>query len=698
MKRSPVLLIRFLIVVAGVILACRFSSSSTDTPSSTSTPRRTSTPRATGANQTYTNLDYGVTVLYPPDWSAEATDQEGVLTYFVSPDQNVIAVLIANPMEATDTLESVAEVFSASTLESLQNIEVLSSSSIQLADGTPALTTVATGTRSDGVKLKINMTLAVKSQLAFAFLIFGPPSNYNAREEEITGLVQSLLIGESSLGDMPRDQSLVLLGSESTNSRDYDPVTTHGSGDKLVFSGLVSFDRQLNLVPELAETWEVKDGVVYTFHLRQSALFHNGRPVTAQDVVYSWERAASPATASDTVLTYLGDIVGVKEMYEGKADHISGLVVMDEHTLQVTIDAPKPYFLLKLTYPVGFVVDQENVESGSEWYRTPNGTGPYRLKQWVRFQKIVYERNQDFYLEPPVIPYVVVQLYSGVGERLYETGAIDITGVSVSNLQRMLDPEEPLHADLVSGVSLCTTYVAFDTTQPPFDDVKVRQAFTMAFDRQKFIDVVWQGNALPAEGLFPPALPGYNPILEGLPYDPERARQLLSESKYGSPEGLPSITYTDYGFGSMTNPDVAALAQMWQQNLGVTITIENLEPNRFYDMVYSGIHGQVFSSNWCADYPDPENFADVLFYTGAQQNLSGYSNPEVDRLLEQARVEQDVTRRIRLYQQAEQIIVEDAPVLFLVHPLVYVLVKPYIQGYVLTPIDIPLERYLWIEK
>src|SRR3990172_1797245 len=181
--------------------------------------------------------------------------------------------------------------------------------------------------------------------------------------------------------DIPLDQALVLAGGESTNPRDYDPATTFSSGDKLIFSGLVSFNPKLNLTPDLAEKWDVNaEGTVYTFHLRTNAKFHNRRAVTARDVIYSWERAASPALASDTVLTYLGDIVGDRKMLAGRADHISGLTAPDEYTLQVTIDAPKPYFLLKLTYPTAFVLDRENVESGEEWYRKPNGTGPFKLR------------------------------------------------------------------------------------------------------------------------------------------------------------------------------------------------------------------------------------------------------------------------------------------------------------------------------
>jgi oligopeptide transport system substrate-binding protein len=247
---------------------------------------------------------------------------------------------------------------------------------------------------------------------------------------------------------------LVLAGGESTNPREYDPATTHGSGDKLAFSGLVAFDPQLSLVPDLALGWDISpDGQTYTLHLRPDARFHNGKPVTAHDVVYSWERAANPVTNSDTVLTYLGDIVGVPEVRNGQANHISGLQVIDDHTLQVIIDAPQPYFLLKLTSPTAFVLDRANVESGPDWYRSPNGTGPYRLARWESFKWLLYERNDDYHLEPPQIPDVIFQLYSGSPLRLYESGEIDVTGVGGNNLSRFTDPDEPMSQELLNGAS-----------------------------------------------------------------------------------------------------------------------------------------------------------------------------------------------------------------------------------------------------
>jgi oligopeptide transport system substrate-binding protein len=182
----------------------------------------------------------------------------------------------------------------------------------------------------------------------------------------------------------------------------------------------------------------------------------------------------------------------------------------------------------------------------------------------------------------------------------------------------------------------------------------------------------------------------------GLPYDPKRALQLLNESKYGGAAGLPPITFTQSG-GFYVDSDTAAMIQMWQQNLGVTINVESIDSNKYYDEVNAGHHGQLLSDGWCADYPDPQNFADVLFHSNSENNRGHYSNPDLDKLLEQARVEQDVNQRIQMYQKAEQMIVNDAPVLFTTHGLSFELVKPYIKGFVLTPIDIPIERYLSID-
>jgi oligopeptide transport system substrate-binding protein len=514
----------------------------------------------------------------------------------------------------------------------------------------------------------------------------------------IAAAVLTLAFGwkaDAGVQGYPREETLYLSGGESTDPREYDPATTRSSGDKRTFSGLFSFSPQLELANDLVESYTVRDGTVFTFVLRANARFHDGRAVTARDVAYSWERAADPATDSDTALTYLGDIVGVKEMKAGRADHIAGLRVIDDRTLEVTIDQPKPYFLAKLTYPTTFVVDRANVESGADWYRRPNGTGPYRLTSWTSMEEMVYERNDNFYLGAPAIRYIVIRLYSGVPIRLYESGEIDIGSVYWYDVPRVSDPENPLNAELTGGTDLCTLFMVFDNTRPPFDDIKVRQAFSLAFDRRQFVNIVYDGAALPAAGLYPPGMPGRREGLDALKFDPAAAQALLAESRYA--EDFPVVVVTDAGYGSALSSDLAAMAAMWKQNLGVTIRVENLQPEKFWDEIEAGRRGQMWSSGWCADYPDPENFADILFHTQGNVNDGGYSNPELDAILEAARIEADPAKRIGMYQQAEDIILRDMPVLFTIHYLSYALVKPYIKGYVFTPITIPIERYLSID-
>ena len=696
----PLLLISALILMACQISGLPFGGTAAPpTPAvqiATVAPNATAAP--TTAADTFSSPESGISVHYPSGWTTQPPAQgDNSMVTFFSPDQSVHAVLYDLPAQSGDTAQSVNDSTAASALQGLTNIKVVSDSTLSRQDGNQAWSRVVTAT-SGGNDLTINLTTVIYGSHAFFLLSFGATPDYQAHSNDIDALISQMSFSAPVVNGVNRNAALFEAGSESTNPRDYDPATTHGAGDKLVYGGLVSLDPKLNLIPELAESWDVSaDGTVYTFHIRANAKFHDGRAVTSQDVIYSWERAALPATQSDTVLTYLGDIVGVADVHSGKAQHISGLKAVDDHTLQVTIDKPKVYFLYKLTMPVAFVLDQKNVESGAEWYRTPNGTGPYKLARWDRFKLMIYQANPNYYYGQPSIPQVVVQLYSGYGINLYQTGDIDLTSVSSLDAQTVLDPSNPMHPDLHTDVSLCTTYVTFDVTKPPFDDVKVRQAFTEAFDRQKFIDVVNNGQGVLAKGLYPPALPGFNLNLKGLPYDPQQAQQLLAQSKYGGPQGLPPIVFTAAGYGDRAGSDVAAMADMWEKNLGVKITIENLEPDKYYDLLYSGQHGQLFSNGWCADYPDPQNFADVLFHTGAQQNTGQYSNPQVDSLLDQASVEKDVNKRIQLYQQAEQMLVDDAAALFIMHSVSFELVKPYVKGYVLTPISIAIERYMTLQ-
>jgi ABC-type transport system substrate-binding protein len=297
-----------------------------------------------------------------------------------------------------------------------------------------------------------------------------------------------------------RENALFMVGGQPQT---LDPATTRGGASGAVgaiFSGLARLDTDLQVKPGLAEGWQVSpDGTLYTFYLREGAAFHDGRPVTAEDVVFSWERALDPATESDTAMTYLGDIVGAAEKNSGQANAISGLQIIDSHTLAVRIDAPKVYFLSKLTYPVSFVVDRNNV-SQPDWDREPNGTGPFTLQTWQDDEIVILAANESYYLEPPAIGHVVYLIGAGISLNLYEEGQIDRVGVGGSTLERVQDPNDPLHSDLRIGVDMCTGMIGFNNAEPPFDDPLVRQAFSYGFNRERLISGLFKNNVLPALG------------------------------------------------------------------------------------------------------------------------------------------------------------------------------------------------------
>lgn len=458
-----------------------------------------------------------------------------------------------------------------------------------------------------------------------------------------------------------------------------------------IFSGLVTLDAELEVVPDLAERWELSpDGRTYTFFLRQDARFHDGRAVTAGDFKFSLERACAPRTGSTVAGTYLGDIVGASEVLAGRAEQISGIQVLDDHTLRITIDAPKAYFLAKLTYSTAFVVDQQNTQQ-SNWLQQPNGSGPFKLKE-LTAERIVLQRNDYYYRDQPQLAEVTFLLSDGSPMTMYENGELDIVlEVGPADAERVRDPANALHAELTMVPKLDIQYLGFDVTQPPFDDVRVRQAFVLAIDREKITNVVWKGMKAPAQGIVPPGLPGYEREGSLLRFDPQRARQLIAESTYKDVAGLPSITLSISGYGSEMPPTVEAIVAMLRENLGVEVAVEQ-------SLGILGGQPQMYSSGWIADYPDPEDFLDILFHSQSDLNHMHYSNAQVDRLLEQARVETDAARRMQLYAEAEEMIVADAPWVPLWHSVDYVLTKPYVKGAVYAAAIFPWLSNVYIEQ
>ena len=514
-----------------------------------------------------------------------------------------------------------------------------------------------------------------------------------------SGCVSLTQIQSQSIS-IPQTDTLTLYDASPVT---LDPAISQDSGSHTyvmqIFSGLVSLDQDMKVVPDIAERWEIETtagGTTYTFYLRSGVKFHDGREVTAADFKYSWERACRPATGSATAATYLNDIAGVKEMLAGTADTIEGVEAVDDHTLRVTIDQPKAYFLAKLTYPIAFVVDKANVESGQEWWRKPNGTGPFKLEDWTQYQVLLLERNDAYYGDKAKVGHVAF-LLSGSPMQMYEEGQIDVTGVYLSDLERVTDEANSLHEELTVFPELSLDYIGFDTTKPPFDNPKVRQAFCYAVDKERVISQVLKDAVSPAYGILPPGMPGYDEQFEGLSYDLGKAKSLLAEAGYGNGTDLPVIIFNVPGEGGLVSTSITAILYQWQLNLGAEIQIRQLESDAYFYRLDEE-KDEAFFFGWIADYADPQNFLEVLFRTGTANNMGQYSNPEVDSLLDQAAIEQDSNTRLDLYRQAEEKIVSDAACLPLWFGKNYVLVKPYVTGYTLSPLGIPLLANVSVNK
>jgi oligopeptide transport system substrate-binding protein len=455
-----------------------------------------------------------------------------------------------------------------------------------------------------------------------------------------------------------------------------------------IFSGLVRLGSDAKPAPDIAERWQVSnDGKTYTFYLRRGVKFQDGREVTAQDLKYSWERACLPETNSQTAATYLGDIIGVKDVLEGKTTEISGVQVINDHTLKVTIDEPKVYFLSKLTYPVTFVIDKSNVVSGKDWWRKPNGTGPFKLTEWKEGETLVLEPNEYYYDQPAHVK-VVFHLLAGIPMAMYELGEVDVSQVSEYNIDRVTDKRGPFYSELSTFPELSVLYIGFNTKKPPFDDVNVRRAFCYAVNKERIVKIIFKDTVTQADGILPPGIPGYNENLQGLTYDIAKAKSLIAASKYGSVSNLPPITVTDSGLGGDIDEYLGAIIQDWKENLGVQVSVRQLEPE-LYNYHLKDEVDQIFVFAWIADYPDPQNFLDILFHTGAEYNTGNYSNPDVDAQLDRAGIEKDETARLAMYQQAEQKIVDDAACLPVYFGKTYLLIKPYVKNYKLNVQGVP---------
>lgn len=504
---------------------------------------------------------------------------------------------------------------------------------------------------------------------------------------------------KSNSGGAPKNDVLRLPGNDPLT---LDPALAFDTDSAAyiaeIYGGLVQLDQSLKVIPDIAAALPQvsSDGTVYTFKLRTDVTFTNSnRRVTAQDFKYSMERAASPDTSSPTADQYLGDIVGEQDFSHGKAKEISGIKVIDDQTLQITIDAAKPYFLSELTYPTAYVVNKDQITADPRnWTQHPDGTGPFRLKAYKIGESLTLVANDHYQLGVPKVAEIDFSLAGGSALTQYENNQIDISGVGIDDIDRVRDTSQPLNKEYVNKPVLSTFYVGFNNKTAPFDDPKVRQAFSEAIDKQQLVDVILKKLVPMATSIMPPGMPDYNKDAKSLPFDPTQAKQLLQQSKYAGK--LPPITFTTSGQGADVGPVDDAIIQMWKDNLGVDVQVQQVEQATFFSDVRTGKY-QMWDAGWQADYPDPEDFLDVNFYSKSTLNDVKYSNPQVDQLLTTARTEQDPAKRTQEYQQAEQTILNDAAWLPLFYDQANEVVKPYVKGYQIAGMVIPTYRYVSIQ-
>ena len=467
--------------------------------------------------------------------------------------------------------------------------------------------------------------------------------------------------------------------------RTLDPTVAWDSVSKgvidQIFSGLVELSPEMGVVPDVARSWEVLDGGrKYVFHLRDDARWSDGGQVTAGDFEYAWKQVLDPATRSRNA-SLLYDITGAGAFHRGEGG-VGGLGVqaLDEVTLVVELEGPTGHFLHLLAYTITYPVPRHVVEvHGEAWTEVGKivTNGPFRLEAWQRGESMVLVRNPAYHGR-----------FRGNVERvelclLAEWSAIlamyEADGLDVLNLQYFPPPDmdraRQRHVgEYVSLPKLTTSYVGFDVRRPPFDDPRVRRAFVLATDRETLAGVVMRGLRVPATGGFvPPGIPGHSAGI-GLPYDPDRARQLLAEAGYPGGRGFPVVD-------SLTRRESQSeyLQAQWRENLKVEITWEAIG----LGMLVYGLNREpphMFLVVWSADYPDPDSFLRV----SPVQHWTRWQNEAFDVLVEEARRATDQGERMKLYQQADQILVEEAAIMPLTYGRGHLLVKPWVRNYAIS--------------
>jgi ABC-type transport system substrate-binding protein len=483
-----------------------------------------------------------------------------------------------------------------------------------------------------------------------------------------------------------------------TDIRSLDPAIAYEPESwplvRVLYHGLLDYGEGFQLVPWQASAWEISpDGKTYTFKLRTGVRFSNGREVVAQDYVYTLERILNPKTQSPGDGFFRG-IAGAREFQAGHSDHVSGLSAPASDTFVIKLEQADFSFRYVLAMPFAFAVPRETVEKHGDQFGThPDGTGPFVLAEWKRGSELRFKRSPTFD-RPESVSLQGIEIMVGGDETLhlmmFEHGELDVAnvtpvGIPIPDYPRIKRTPH-LRRCVEEMPHVATWYVALNTELKPFDDARVRQAMNYAVDRARLLSLV-NGRGVPAKGVLPPLMPGFNPRSEGYGYDPTKARSLLEEAGYRG--GFNTTLWMRAG--DLMVSRVGEAIQHDLGKIGVGIELKKVALAVFLDARSQRRNIPCSLEQWYQDYPDPSNFLSSLLdgrriVEANGVNIAFYNNPAVNELLDQGAADLDAATRLNFYQRAEELVVKDAPWIFLFHPTMCRMMQPWVRGSELHPI------------
>lgn len=446
-----------------------------------------------------------------------------------------------------------------------------------------------------------------------------------------------------------------------------------------LFSALVSFSVDMEILPDIADKWELAaGGREYVFHLQERAAWSDGRPLTAHDFVYSGRRILTPANRSP-LANLLYDIQGARAYNLGQSDQLDaiGLRALDPRTLLIQLEEPAPYFLQLLANFLA--VPGQSIETYGERWTEPAHlatSGPFRLSSWEKGSRMELSRNPHYHgVFSGNLEEVVLDLQPDFEQQLelYLQDQLDVLEMKSCPGTTIKKAAERMAGEYFSFPAAFIHLVGFDTRRPPFDDPRVRQAFCLAVDKEMLASRVLKGAAFPASGGFmPPGLPGHSPGI-ALPFDPERARALLAQAGYARGRGFSDIQALS--LFQTDDPLNRYLVDQWREVLGVEVHWEQISPG--LHLLLESRPPNLFLSQWWGDYPDPDDFL------GASQirRWTGWQDETFQTLLRQTRFTPDQADRLKLFQQADFVLVQSAPILPLTYNRQHFLLKPWVKRY-----------------